>query len=1425
MKNIFLLCVLIITISFLLYTKTNAQLIDNPQQALNNVNHYFFIANKGQWNPEVKYLARIGGMNAWITNTGVVYDYYKLEKNIDQTKMQKINPKEQIAFEVMNTTIKGHVVKMEFIDGNKNITCLQNDKKEGYYNYFLSNDKSKWASFVPLYGNVELKGVYNNIDVKYYYDNGKLRYDYIAQPGADVSQIKLKYDGQDNISVNENGELILKTSIGEVTNGKIYAYQLDNGNKKEVQCKFEQRQDGTIRLKAASYDAKKELIIDPLVYSTFIGGDASVGTYSRGNSIAIDNAGNAYIKGSAGDVHYPTTTGSYLTQLGSCGFITKLNVNGSGLVYSTFIGTYLYYPLRVYGKDNSLAIDKNGNVYVTGNTLQDFPTTQGAFQTTYGGGSGGKDIEFGDAYVTKLNSTGSELIYSTYIGGSGDENACAIAIDTVGNAYITGTTNSVDYPITSGAFQTVYGGGSGNIFTGDAFVTKLNTTGSALIYSTYIGGSNNDYSNSIAVDAAGSAYITGHTSSQDYPITSGAFQTTYGGATVTDYNGNVYGNAFITKLNSTGSGVIYSTYIGGNEADVSNSIAVDSGGYAYITGWTKSSNYPITKGSYQTKMISSDVAIYSEVFLTKMNSTGSDLVYSTFIGGGGYGDAGCAVTIDNIGNAYITGYTKSQIYPTTPGAFQTIYKGDVINKLNDAFITELNTTGNRLIYSTYLGGSGDDLGNSIVIDDSENAYITGQTSSIDFPTTNEAYQKYYKGGYYDVFVTKINIQQISPKHDVGILKVNGTNHFTGGMQYTPSVQILNFGTSQESFNVLCKIYDYKGNFLTQSSQAVTNLVPDSIQTVNFTPYTLTDNYLYKVGFTTQLTGDLNIYNDTLAEYINTYSTSKKAVLVEIASGTWCGFSPPAQLGSNDLINNGKNVSIIAYHSSDTYATNESWDRSIGYYGISNFPTTLFDGTLKSVGACYSNMYSSYLPLYESMYSVKTPLDISIAGKVTTKNNYNITINVQKLAPFINSNTKLFVALTENKIPFSWYGQTEVDYCERTMLPSDGKGFAIDMVNHNSVSVPFNLTIQPSWSLTNLELVSWIQDIYTREVFNTTKVKLIDLSTWQANINIKDNGNVSQLLTFGQSPIGKDGIDTALGEAPLPPPAFGFDARLHLPTGDDSWKDFRSSNLDTVTWLIKFQPGEGGYPITFSWDTTKLPQGSIFLKDVITGTIVNVDMKRNNSYTLTNTGITSLRIEFVKTKQDVPVELTSFTVTANKDEVALEWQTATEKNNSGFEVQRSKDRNEYGKIGFVEGNGTTTEIHKYSFKDIKPPTAKLYYRLKQIDFNGSANYSNVIEVDPSLPTIFSLSQNYPNPFNPSTTIKYGLPFVSDVRITIYNLLGQEIETLVDGTQNAGYHETTWNASNKASGIYLYTITANSLDGKEKFRSAKKLILLK
>ncbi|MBI5756212.1 MAG: SBBP repeat-containing protein, partial [Nitrospirae bacterium] len=391
------------------------------------------------------------------------------------------------------------------------------------------------------------------------------------------------------------------------------------------------------------------------------------------------------------------------------------------LDYSTYLGG------SAYDDGHGITLDIDGNAYVVGDTAStDFPT-YAPFQVSNSGGD--------DVFVTKINPSGTAMVFSTYLGGSSDDDARDIAIDGSGNVYITGITSSNNFPV----YLPLYSSNSGS---SDAFVTKLNSTGNALVYSTYLGGSGQDTGRGIAVDSAGNAYVTGDTKSSTFPTTSGAYDTSYGGGGKED--------SFVTKLNAAGSALVYSTYLGGSSEDIGRGIAVDSGGYAYIAGDTKSSTFPTTPGAYDTFHGGS-----SDVFVTKLNSVGNGLVYSTYLGGSGsdgsFVDRGRNIVIDSDGNAYITGDTASSDFPTTTGAYDTSYGGN-----GDAFVTKLNPDGNGLVYSTYLGGSGKDQSPSIAIDSAGNAYVTGQTDSTDFPVLSPPAQGTYAGGLWDAFVTSIS---------------------------------------------------------------------------------------------------------------------------------------------------------------------------------------------------------------------------------------------------------------------------------------------------------------------------------------------------------------------------------------------------------------------------------------------------------------------------------------------------------------------------------------------------------------------------------------------------------------------------------------------------------------------------------------------
>ncbi|MFC2130609.1 T9SS type A sorting domain-containing protein [Bacteroidota bacterium] len=710
MKQFFILSVIL----FSLLMSVSAQ--PNAENLIKKSKSDFFIENKGQWPEEVRFLAKIGGMNAWITKSGVVYDYYKIEKD-PNAKEKGIDKMMSRQHEVQddNSRIKGHVVRMDLKNKEHQSIAQGKIKQATYYNYFIGNDKSKWASYVLLYEEVTVENVYEGIDARYYYENSMIRYDFIAEPGADLSQINMNFDGQESISINDEGELLIMTSIGEVKHNKIFAYQPQDGKKAEINCRFFKKGNRSVGFELGVYNNNLPIIIDPLVYSTFIGGSADDIIYHS----AIDGTGTVYITGFTFSSDYPTTNGAYDESHNDERdvFVSKLNANGTTLIYSTFIG----------GSDvdagRSINIDGSGTVYLAGSTRSsDYPTTSGAFDESHNGEN--------EVFVSKLDADGSSLIYSTFIGGSGYDGGSAIAIDSAGAAYVTGGTFSSDYPTTSGIYDESYNN------SGDVFVSKLDADGSSLIYSTFIGGSGTEGGECITIDISGAVYVTGGTESSDYPTKSGAYDESFNGGA----------DVFVSKLDADGSSLIYSTFIGGSKDEPGIiDFSIDGSGTVYLSGRTQSSDYPTTNGAYDESYNAGD-----DLFVSKLNADGTSLIYSTFIGGSDY-DTGQSITIDGSGTVYVTGFTVSSDYPVTRCTYDESYNGG-----GDVFVSKLNANGTTLIYSTFIGGSGTEGGGCITIDGSGSVYLAGSTQSSDYPTTSGAFDESHNGEQ-DIFVSKLDL--------------------------------------------------------------------------------------------------------------------------------------------------------------------------------------------------------------------------------------------------------------------------------------------------------------------------------------------------------------------------------------------------------------------------------------------------------------------------------------------------------------------------------------------------------------------------------------------------------------------------------------------------------------------------------------------
>ncbi len=680
-----------------------------------------FEQNVGQTDSRVDFIARAGGYTAFLTPKAAVFSIQNPEFGSQNSESPDgraggVNPLEAAGPQGVHTPRSpGIAVHMEIVGANPNAQPTAAIRQPGIVNYFIGDDPSQWHTNISTFGRVEYNDVYPGIDLVYYGKGQQLEYDFIVSPGADPNQIALNFAGADGAEIDGDGNLVLQTAAGDFVQQKPYLYQDTNGVRKVVAGSFVlgTQSSALATFDVGAYDATRPLVIDPLVlgYSTFLGGSGN----EHGYGIDVDNTGNAYITGVTPSSNFPTTPGVF--DVGFDGstdaFVTKMRSDGSGLIYSTFLGS-LYSDYAT-----AIALDSNGNAYVAGSTSSaGFPTTAGAFQTTYGGGF------FYDGFVSKLRPDGAGLLYSTFLGGSNHDFSRAIDLDSGGNAYVTGFTQSNNFPVTPGAFDTTHVGN---------FLTKVNPQGSELAYSTFLPDVGD--CSGIAVDTGGNAFVTGSANSTDFPATPGAFDTTY----------NDHGDAFVIRLNSAGSALLFATYLGGSSFDEASGIALDGSGHAYVTGRTQGSDFPTTPGAFD----STHNGGADDLFVAKLRSDGVGLMYSTFLGGSGP-DSGYGIAVDGNGRASVTGWTESTNFPTTSGAFDPSYNG---GSFPDAYVTRLRADGSGLLDSTYLGGVSWDEGWDVAVDARGNVYVTGFTWANNFPTTPGAFDSTINGGY-DAFVTK-----------------------------------------------------------------------------------------------------------------------------------------------------------------------------------------------------------------------------------------------------------------------------------------------------------------------------------------------------------------------------------------------------------------------------------------------------------------------------------------------------------------------------------------------------------------------------------------------------------------------------------------------------------------------------------------------
>jgi len=703
----------------------------------------YFVENQGQMDERVAYYIQGSDKTIYFTPEGVTFaltapgtvtDTARAElpaaKPTPRDDRRGIDGSESI-------TLRRWTVKLDFVGANLNVRPVAEQQAEAVFSYF-TGQPDQWHAGLRSYRKLVYPELWPGIDLVYYGTVNQMKYEFIVKPGADPDQIRLAYRGATEVRLNAAGQMDVRTPIGGFQDDTPAAYQEVDGHRVSVPMAYalgshglsevldRQMSNGnsqTFGFVVGEFDATRPLVLDPavLVYAGYIGGPYP----DIGWDIAVDGAGSAYVTGTtqSNQATFPVLGGPDVSYNGNYdAFVAKVNAAGTALVYAGYIGGASVED--GYG----IAVDGAGNAYVTGTTQSDqttFPVVRGP-DVTFNG--------ITDAFVAKVNAAGTALLFAGYIGGASYDNGYDVAVDQAENAYIVGVTesNQTTFPVLGGLDATHNGDR-------DTFVTKVNAAGTALLYAGYIGGTADDDGKGIAVDGAGNVYVTGGTDSSQttFPVLGGPDET---------YNGGIF-DAFIAKVNATGTALLYAGYIGGSSTDVGHDIAVDTAGNVYISGFTNSSQttFPVLGGPDVTYNGSTDA------FVAKVNATGTALLYAGYIGGADF-DASHSIALDGAGNVYLAGATFSNqtTFPVRDGP-DLILEGNT-----DAFVTKVDAAGASLLYATYIGGAGEENGTGVTVDAAGNVYVVGHTSS------NQATFLVLRGpdmthnGDYDVYVTKLS---------------------------------------------------------------------------------------------------------------------------------------------------------------------------------------------------------------------------------------------------------------------------------------------------------------------------------------------------------------------------------------------------------------------------------------------------------------------------------------------------------------------------------------------------------------------------------------------------------------------------------------------------------------------------------------------
>jgi uncharacterized repeat protein (TIGR02543 family) len=701
-----------------------------------------WVRNEGQWDERALFSAPGYFGNTWINKDGeLLHVAVKKEECKDKTAKAKACPS------------KSWVISERWVGGK--VQAIKGEEElQTKVSYFIGNDPSKHKSGLSTYRYVSLGEVWSGIEVKLKATQKTVEKLFYVQPGADPSKIQVQVDGAKDLRLSKDGEIIIQTGLGELKLSKPVAWQEKDGRKLPVEVSYKLIGKNRYSFVVAKADPTLPVVIDPILQSTYLGGSDNDIAFA----LAIHpTTGEVYVAGSTISYDFPKTTGGAKASRGDYqrdAFVARLNSSLTQILQATYLGG------SRSDEASSLAIHPTtGNVYVAGETWStDFPGTSGGAQASNRG--------YADAFVARLNSSLTQILQATYLGGYNNDYAYALAIHPkTGEVYVAGSTISYDFPKTTGGAQASYGGFS------DAFVARLNSSLTQILQATYLGGRGADRARALAIHpTTGEVYVAGYTSSDNFPRTSGGAQASYGG----------FSDAFVARLNSNLTQILQATYLGGYNNDYAYALAIHpTTGNVYVAGETQSANFPNTSGGAQSSYKGN-----TDAFVARLNRELTRILQATYLGGSGWDYAYALAIHPKTGEVYVAGSTISYDFPKTTGGAQASYGGYL-----DAFVARLNSSLTQILQATYLGGSRSDEASSLAIHPTTgDVYVAGYTSSDNFPRTSGGAQASY-GGFSDAFVARLtinltagNILSISPKPTNGNVASSpaGINCGSGG---------------------------------------------------------------------------------------------------------------------------------------------------------------------------------------------------------------------------------------------------------------------------------------------------------------------------------------------------------------------------------------------------------------------------------------------------------------------------------------------------------------------------------------------------------------------------------------------------------------------------------------------------------------------